>query len=96
MSALSGINESLLRLRSVRLVRSGRSRHAFGAGTTDPLLLNEVERIMIRNLSSVSTTFYYYLPAAAALGFLRSTVAGRGGKSIAAMILTAVFISIVV
>lgn len=78
-SALSGINESLwvsfgeLVRTSARPTRSARAR-AFG-WHYGSLTVNEVERIMIRNLSSVSTTFYYHRRGAAALSFLRRFVA---------------------
>lgn len=62
-NALSGINESLWVSfgRALLAERAADTQRAqLSAGSMDPFTVNEVERIMIRNLSSVSTTFYYH------------------------------------
>lgn len=74
-NAPSGINESLWVSfgRALLAERATDTQRAqLSAGSMDPFTVNEVERIMIRNLSSV---FYYFLlpPTAERLSsFLRS------------------------
>lgn len=62
--ALSGINESLWvsfgRLVRSRAADTQRARTPAFGWLYGSFTVNEVERIMIRNLSSVSTTFYHY------------------------------------
>lgn len=63
-NALSGINESLWvsfgKALPTERKADTQQREKRSAGSMDPFVVNEVERIMIRNLSSISTTFYYH------------------------------------